>query len=50
MLDLAVETTNEWSLSQLTRLLNELRHIQYDHREECDKSVVAKAVLGLLQI
>lgn len=44
-----VEGTKDWSLAALTKLLSRLRHVQYEHREECDKEVVARALLDCLE-
>ena len=47
-LDTAVVKSKGNTLAELTRKLSSLRHIQYEHRDECDKAVVAGAMLEVL--
>lgn len=44
-----VAATEGMTLSDLTALLSGLRRVQYDHRDECDKTSVATALLECLQ-
>lgn len=44
-----VAATEGMTLSALTALLSGLRRVQYDHRDECDKTSVATALLECLQ-
>jgi hypothetical protein len=43
-----VAHTKGWTLAELTELLSRLRHLQYAHRENCDKGVVANAMRNAL--